>query len=216
MKKIRLEVSSHDALLIADGALPAVSKDDVTPILTGAHFSVTGDHVVVVSTDRYRVHRVTVGYTDARNSSELNAIVPAHVLAWLGKVAGRLYTRGPVAERVVFEFVQPEERDDRDDGRVTVTVHAQHSDETAQIGARLIAGRFPPVGGLIDGVKKAPTSTATRILAIRFLTDVQKAVGRHGRVVIRHTENPESKQKQSPTHVWCDGWFDALIQPHAA
>lgn len=183
MKKIKLEVSAQDALLIADGALPAVSKDDVTPILTGAHFSATGDRVVVVSTDRYRVHRVAVGFTDARNRS-------------------------------VFEFVQPEERDDRDDGRVTVTVHAQHSDETAQIGARLIAGRFPPVGGLIDEVKKSPTSTKERLLAIRFLTDVQKAVGRYGRVVIRHTENPEKHGKQSPTHVWCDGWFDALIQPH--
>lgn len=215
MKKIRLEVAAHDALLIADGALPAVSKDDVTPVLTGAHFALDGNHVVAVGTDRYRVHRVRVAMGAQQNAAALDAIVPAHVLVWLGKVAGKLYTRSPVADRVVFEFEQPEEGDSGA-GSVTVTVHAELSDETAQIRALLIKGRFPPVGRLIDGIKKLPDATTPRLLAIRFLTDVQKAVGRHGRVVIRHTENAETHAKQSPTYVWCDGWFEALIQPHAA
>jgi len=214
MKRIRLEVAAQDALRIADGALPAVSKDSVTPVLTGAQFTVGGNHVQVMSTDRYRVHRVQVSKLASKNAKELDAIVPAHVLAWLSKVSGKLYTRGPVAERVVFEFEQAETGDATGVGKVTVTVHAEYSDESAQITASLIRGNFPPVGRLIDGVKRLPDATKPRMLTMKYLTDVQKAVGRYGRVVIRHTDDPGNTKKQSPTHVWCDGWFEALIQPH--
>lgn len=213
MKKAQVVIRAEHAHQIADAATTAMSTDDVTPILTGAHFSMEGGYLTVIATDRYRVHRARVGVVSVKRAKDLSAIVPGAVLSWLGKVSTRIYPRGPQADQVTLDFELREDDDPVDAGRVTATVIDQFGQGKVQLSAPLIKGNFPPISRLINEAKQAETSTDERHLSIRFLADIQKAVGRYAKVVVRHTAAKDERQKLSPTYVWCDGWFDALIQP---
>ncbi len=211
MKRIRLELAASAAKRIADGCAPAVSRDDVTPVLAGVFVKIEAGEVSAWATDRYRAHCVTAPVMSQRAGKHLGAIVPRHVWVWLGKVAGRLYPGGPFARRVVFEFEQREDGDPVASGSVRVTVCADGG-ESVQIHAPLIAGNFPPIWGLFKVAEAAGPAERVLPIGARFLVDVSRIAGRHGAVTVRHTAAPGGKLT-GPTVVTCGDRFTALIQP---
>lgn len=210
MKRIKLELTAPEAKLIADGCVPAVSRDVVTPVLTGAFVRIEDGDVVAYATDRYRAHRVRARIKAQRAGKHLGAIVPRHVWVWLGKAAGRLYPGGPVAQRVVFEFQQREAGDPVTSGSVTVTVHAVGGG-SAQIQAPLIAGNFPPIWALFAEAELAGPAECVLPLNAGMLADACRVAGGHGAVTVRHTRPPGGKLA-GVTVVTCGDRFTALIQ----
>ncbi len=51
---MKVNLSRGDALWLADVALAASARDDVTPVICGAHFDATADALRVTATDRFQ------------------------------------------------------------------------------------------------------------------------------------------------------------------
>lgn len=65
----------------------AASRDDVTPVLTGVQLEVSGTHLSLVATDRYRVALRQIPWDGGRAASDdtTTALVPARTLTEVGK-----------------------------------------------------------------------------------------------------------------------------------
>jgi DNA polymerase-3 subunit beta len=65
----------------------AASRDDVTPVLTGVQLEVSGTHLSLVATDRYRVALRQIPWDGGSTATEetTTALVPARTLTEVGK-----------------------------------------------------------------------------------------------------------------------------------
>jgi len=65
----------------------AASRDDVTPVLTGVQLEVSGTHLSLVATDRYRVALREIPWDGGGSASDeaTTALVPARTLTEVGK-----------------------------------------------------------------------------------------------------------------------------------
>ncbi|GAA3013692.1 DNA polymerase III subunit beta [Microbacterium aurantiacum] len=65
----------------------AASRDDVTPVLTGVQLEVSGTHLSLVATDRYRVALREIPWDGSGSASDeaTTALVPARTLTEVGK-----------------------------------------------------------------------------------------------------------------------------------
>lgn len=54
-----VEIQTADLKWLCSAVLPAVSRDEVTPMICGAVLSAEGGVLKALATDRYRVHRAT-------------------------------------------------------------------------------------------------------------------------------------------------------------
>jgi len=65
----------------------AASRDDVTPVLTGVQLEVSGTHLSLVATDRYRVALRQIPWDGGSTASDdtTTALVPARTLTEVGK-----------------------------------------------------------------------------------------------------------------------------------
>ncbi|MBO0774947.1 MAG: DNA polymerase III subunit beta [Actinobacteria bacterium] len=61
--------------------LPAASRDDTLPMLTGVRFDIDGDTMTLAATDRYRLAVRDVQWSPARPGLRAAALVPARTLA---------------------------------------------------------------------------------------------------------------------------------------
>lgn len=84
------EVTGESGLVPADDFATAISqvafaasRDDVTPVLTGVQLEVTGQHLSLVATDRYRVALRDIAWDGGQQ--EAHALVPARTLQEVGK-----------------------------------------------------------------------------------------------------------------------------------
>jgi DNA polymerase-3 subunit beta len=88
------EVSGESGLVQADDfgtsisqVAFAASRDDVTPVLTGVQLEVSGTHLSLVATDRYRVALRQIPWDGGSTASDdiTTALVPARTLTEVGK-----------------------------------------------------------------------------------------------------------------------------------
>jgi DNA polymerase III subunit beta len=88
------EVSGESGLVRADDfgtsisqVAFAASRDDVTPVLTGVQLEVSGTHLSLVATDRYRVALRQIPWDGGSAASDetTTALVPARTLTEVGK-----------------------------------------------------------------------------------------------------------------------------------
>ena len=88
------EVSGDSGLVPAEDFATAIaqvafaaSRDDVTPVLTGVQLEVSGTHLSLVATDRYRVALRQIPWDGGSTASDdtTTALVPARTLTEVGK-----------------------------------------------------------------------------------------------------------------------------------
>jgi DNA polymerase III subunit beta len=90
------------ALATAIGqVVPAASRDDTLPVITGVNVEIDGDIVKLVATDRYRLAVRELGWNPAQPGSQGTLLVPAKTLA----DAARMMTSG-VPVRVMMDGEQ--------------------------------------------------------------------------------------------------------------
>ncbi|MDF2578462.1 MAG: hypothetical protein K0S49_41 [Microbacterium sp.] len=205
MSTITLKAAS--ARYLAEALLPAVSKDDVTPVLTGIHLTIEEGKLRGVSTDRYRVHAVLLDLVEPAEDLELNALVPRDAVQWLARNAGAYVTRrhSPFDSTVTLDIA---------DESLTITVRqdAAADDYARTLTTPLIKGKFPPVIGLIDKARKAETTDGPISMQLDFLAS-SKALAAEGLIapVMRFTKG--DGKGPGPVHLRYGQTAEALIQP---
>ena len=91
------------ALATAIGqVVPAASRDDTLPVITGVNVEIDGDVIKLVATDRYRLAVRDLGWNPAQPGTRGTLLVPAKTLA----DAARMMTPG-VSVRVMMGGEQP-------------------------------------------------------------------------------------------------------------
>jgi DNA polymerase III subunit beta len=70
--------------------VPAASRDDTLPILTGVNIELDGDIMTLAATDRYRLAMRELGWSAARPDTQATILIPARTLA----DAARMMTAG--------------------------------------------------------------------------------------------------------------------------
>ena len=138
-----MPVEEYPSLPVVDGAsgvLPgdvfsdaiaqvavAASRDDVTPVITGAQLEITGNRLSLVATDRYRVAVREIDWQSTAVADGVTALVPARTLSEIGKIFAHAAT-------------------------ITVTIMSggdreliAFSADQKTVTSLLIKGNFPPV-----------------------------------------------------------------------
>jgi hypothetical protein len=199
---------------LAEAIIPAVTGDDLAPVLHGALFRLDAGRVTVVATDRYRVHRVRGEYEGTKAGAFL---VPVEALKWIVKNATffRGYSTPPTA-RLDFEYEEASPRDKdtvipAPKGSVTVTLTGGIADSTLAYSLPLIEGRYPPVEDLlIKALALDPVAAESRV-NLKFLTDANKLADYRGQAgEIRVVPSPNSKK--APTMLVIFERGEVLIQ----
>ncbi len=62
-------------------AVTAAGRDDMLPVLTGVRIEITGEHISLLATDRFRLSLRELLWDPGTIDAEANALVPARVLA---------------------------------------------------------------------------------------------------------------------------------------
>lgn len=154
------EVSGESGLVPADDFGTAIaqvafaaSRDDVTPVLTGVQLEVSGTHLSLVATDRYRVALRQIPWDGGAAASDetTTALVPARTLTEVGKTFSH---GGDIS--IAFSGTGDREIIAFSAGDKTVT-------------SLLIKGNFPPVRRLFPEQTDhhAVVNTAELIEAVR-------------------------------------------------
>lgn len=171
-------IDAHDVRYLISAVLPAVSKDDVTPVICGALWTVSTGQVELTATDRYRVHRVR-GEADTEGDGQF--IVPRDALIWLWRNAnvwGR--RRNLVTEpKVNVDFFPEEGRAQR--FAFTVSEGNGATDRSLTYTGTLTRGTFPAVYKLIDKARAAGTADPGRV-RLNFLAAAERMASDYGDV----------------------------------
>lgn len=137
----------------------AASKDDVTPVITGVHFEVSGTSLTLTATDRYRVATRGIDWEDRGAGTDLTALVPSKIVTEVGKTFAN-------------------------DGEVRITIVKDGEREliafsggNKTVTSLLIKGNYPPVGRLF------PETIDN--YAVMSTSELVEAVGRVGLVLER-------------------------------
>jgi DNA polymerase-3 subunit beta len=158
------------ALATAVGqVVPAASRDDTLPIITGVHVEIEGDSIRLVATDRYRLAVRDLAWSPADPQARATLLVPAKTLA----DAAKMMTPGVPVQIMM--------RDDRA-ASGTPASHDAAPGSDAMIGfesdgrrltTRLIAGdyikyanRFPAEFGSCGEMPAVPLAEAVRRVAL--------------------------------------------------
>ena len=121
----------------------AASTDEARPVLMGVLMTVTGDQIVMVSADGFRLS-VRKSTLSAPIEKPINAIIPARALSELARIAGDSDT---------ISMVVPEGR-----GQVIFRV------KDAELVSQLIEGSFPDYEQIIPRSYKSRTLVSTTAL----------------------------------------------------
>lgn len=219
-----IRISPADAKRMADGALAAVSKDDIAPILTGALLELDATGAAsMTATDRYRVHRIHAkALPGAVGGHEPHGVqLTGDALKFLSVNATRL---GHFSVVIITSSVV----DDGENGRAAVRIEVRRGDGNSGDEYGLLAfadfqlyGQFPPVHRLFDDLVSATDAETVRLNTslIASISKLQKRKGspvevmqtakqngKHGPVVFRFRED-------APTEGEPALYAEALIQP---
>lgn len=137
----------------------AASKEDVTPVITGVHFSVNENILTLTATDRYRVATRKIDWQSAGDIQEITALVPAKVVVEVGKTFSH-------SNQVEIAVVHDGDRE-----------LISFSGDNKTVTSLLIKGNYPPVSRLFpDQIDN---------YAVLSTSDLIEAVGRVGLVLER-------------------------------
>ncbi len=208
------------AKLLVDVALSAVSRDDITPVICGAHVTVDDGKLRVTATDRYRVHTALV---EAKSiDGEVDAIIPRAALEWLAK--NRTYFGGTMREyhRIRIDIgahlmggIKPIP------GALSIVVCEAETDDANCVAwnGRHTVGNFPPVMKLVEAARAAEVAPITPRLNIGFISRINRiAQHPHTLVRVKHTvsANPNKPGPVLFALEEIDGQViaEALLQPN--
>lgn len=149
-----VSLSLERVLHLARGLQPAVSKDDVTPVICTQRWKFDGATLEGVATDRYRVHLVTMDAVAQPGTY----LIPRQSIEWLIKNSsffGR--PNSYVKPQFTAAFKIMDSKAERPTGSVTFTIRGNDSEDAAAISFTnaLTQGKFPPVADLIEKAKEA-------------------------------------------------------------
>lgn len=215
---MHIRIEARHARYLATALLPAVSRDDITPVLTGANITLEGGKLRASSTDRYRVHSVLLDAIEHEDIREdWSAIISHAALTWISKNAGVYLRRnGPLAPVVDFHFFESAKAG-RSQPRVEITIREDAEADLDQISLRteLITGNFPPVHRLFDDARAAELVAGEASLDLSFLASVRAPNDGSTRFPqIRFTAGKNNKR--GVVHISYGPHAEALIQPSAA
>lgn len=212
-------LNREGASLLVDAALSAVSKDDVTPVICGAHVSVEDGKVRVTATDRYRIHTALIEAKDIEGEPE--AIIPRVALEWLAKNRSYFGNTLHHHHRIRIDIGKPVERALKTEpGALSIVVMEHESDAAASVAwnGRHTLGNFPPVMRLIDTARDAEAVVATPLLRMDFMGRVNRLTRWRGNPVRVKFTAGTKPNKPGPVYfsVEHDGKVvaEALLQPH--
>jgi len=151
-----VELPVADALYLARAGIAAVSKDDITPVITGVRLSAEGGLLKVLATDRFRVHRAVAVLEGDVSFEPVN--VPSSAWRWLIANAG-FFGRGLLDPLLRIEIVRKEAAKPSPlpagslqlpEGSVTVTIYESTDTDGPFVAlhTQLVPGGFP------EGVEK--------------------------------------------------------------
>lgn len=207
MTTITLEAGA--ARFLAEALLPAASKDDVTPVLTGVHLSIENGKLRGTATDRYRVHTVLVDVVGEAPET-LDALVPRSAIYWLTRHAGAYITRrhSPLKPVVVFEF------SDTIPTRAVIRVREDATGDVDEqtMSTALIHGKFPPVMRLVETARTAETVQGEAPLNVAYLSSMRALGNTRMPAVVRFTKGDH---RPGPVYLKFGEYAEAIIQPNA-
>lgn len=156
------------ALATAIGqVVPAASRDDTLPVITGVNVEIDGDVVKLVATDRYRLAVRELGWNPAQPDAQGTLLVPAKTLA----DAARMMSPG-VPVRVVMDGVIRAGGADEDSQRAADAMIGFES-RGRRLTTRLIGGeyikymsRFPDEFGSRGDMPAVPLAEAVKRVAL--------------------------------------------------
>jgi DNA polymerase-3 subunit beta len=129
--------------------VPAASRDDTLPILTGVNIELAGDLMTLAATDRYRLAMRELGWQPSRPDLSVTVLIPARTLA----DAARMMTPG-VAVQIMLRggglgAAGPGNSTGEEDSRGRAAASLRAADATIgfesggrRLTTRLIAGEF--------------------------------------------------------------------------
>lgn len=221
--EIRLTRAAAEWLI--RGALAAVAKDDVTPVLEAIHWTVEGGRVTVVATDRYRVHQLHTQIDDTTISGSF--LMDA-------RIAKRLVTswhtpRSAYRDQLVIirwtdaDAVLPKTHVGRIPRRYIGTVgfeilaDAQDPEsDRISLTSTQVRGTFPPVTKLFDEPAEDAGAEVLRDIALNtYFVDATKWLNDVHGAPMRFTMPRANDKKPRPVVISnISGTARALIQPN--
>lgn len=191
-------------------ALAAVSKDDVTPVLTAVHWLVEDGKVTLTATDRYRVHQATVKGLDNEDTGEF--LMQASQVKWLATQKHqpvRAYTD---------QFVEIEWFEIEGAPMVTARVIAADFGGAPAFSYTVegIKGNFPPVSRLFPEKQDADVPRAPFVGLNPVFLAALKVMQRYSNEPLKMWSPIASeKNRQAPVVIETQGGdARALIQPN--
>lgn len=199
------------------GILPAVSKDDITPVICAAEWIIEGNRLRLVATDRYRVHTSTLDLPGKPKAGRF--LVPRRALLWIWKNAN-FYGRSHSNEHLPVVDVELTIRNSTDAGTVTFSVRqfAEDKVNVLRFTDDLVKGNFPPIYKLLETARTAePHAGPIPSVKLEFLAAADK-LAQHGEYAPKLKFTAGSGNKPGPLLVSFAGlggapYAEALIQP---
>lgn len=213
------------------GALAAVSKDDVTPVLCAVHWTIADGRVTVTSTDRYRVHQL---FVPAPKGTPDGEFLMDRRQAVLLQKSWHTPRRTYQSQAVVLTWTDPEPRPAaglpvgrvtpkmarRYSGSLTFDIFATDEDGADRItnDSAQVRGTFPPVGRLFPDEPKEGEPVNQLLLAPEYLSATRYLRSGFGalRFVFPRVkaDDPAAAKVQPLLVVNTEGTARALIQPN--
>lgn len=210
--KTTFALNVYDARYLAEVALAAASKDDITPIINAGCFDVEKDHVSVTATDRYRVHQAAAKLS--RPAKPHRVVLSREALTWIVKNAAAF--RGSFLDSPTLTISATE---GSDGPSVTITISAEDG-RSLTLNTFGVKGNYPPVSKLIDNaraVDEAPGHAQLRLDFVGKTAALAHSKYESGRVKFTVSENPN---KPGPVLIeYADPetrevYATALVQPN--
>lgn len=155
-----LEIPLSTAIQSAAAMLTSASKDDITPILTAAHF----DGADMIATDRYKVARFPMPTKPATEDRRVTLgaafLIPRAALEWVAKVTTKSLRAPHMVDTYTIRYEATPDAKGRAGvpGTVAVSVvdYAGKTERSQAFDG--ITGNFPPVARLFPGEDAQPAA----------------------------------------------------------
>jgi hypothetical protein len=205
-----VRIPRADAEYALKVALAAVSKDDVTPVLTAVHWRVEDGKLTLTATDRYRVHQATVSGLDDADDGEF--LMQASQAKWLT-------TQKHLPVRIFTDqFVEVEWFEIEGAPMVTARVVAADFGGAPAFSYTVegIKGNFPPVGRLFPEEQDADAPRAPFVGLNPVFLAALKVMQRYPNEALKvWSPLASDKQKLAPIVIEASGGdARAMIQPN--
>lgn len=187
--------------------LSAVSKDDVTPVLTGVRWKVEAGVLTLTATDRYRVCVADIAVDD---DAELDVLMTAAQAKWI------IAQKHMPLSAYEHQFVEVSATDRSPCPAITARIVAADYEGADEFSMTVegIAGNFPPVGRLF--IERGKAERADVVGLSPQLLDFLKLMPDHrGEPIKMFAPELGTQAKAGPVQFESlDGRLRALLQPN--